>query len=388
MKVLLVSGIYPPDSGGPASYVPRIAGELAGRGHQVTVLCLGNAASSERGRGFEVHRIRRRQIWFVRVIKTVWKVYRLSGKSDVVYVNGLSSEAVLGALLAGRPTVHKVVGDYAWERAVGRGWFTGTLEEFQTHREKGKEWLFSILKAVRTLPMQHASVLITPSTYLAQLVKSWGIPEARVQVIRNSAPKGGGRGEGAGVRRKGGEGCNWTLATVCRLVPWKGVDGIIDVLRDLPHTRLVVVGDGPERTFLGECARRAGVADRVEFVGEVGAERVAECLAGADAFILNSTYEGLPHAILEAMAEGVPVIATAAGGTGEVVVHERTGLLVPIGDRSSLRAAILRLRREPGLSERLVSEAHTLVRKEYDYDSMITRTEQLLEETAEGACPV
>ncbi|MGH7551753.1 MAG: glycosyltransferase, partial [Longimicrobiales bacterium] len=105
---------------------------------------------------------------------------------------------------------------------------------------------------------------------------------------------------------------------------------------------------------------------------------VAGYLRQADAFVLNSTYEGLPHVVLEAMTAGAPVIATNAGGTGEVVEDEVTGLLVPVGDATVLRSAVERLWRDPALGSRLTSEAARRLQRHFDFDAMVDATEALL----------
>src|SRR5205823_8114129 len=141
------------------------------------------------------------------------------------------------------------------------------------------------------------------------------------------------------------------------LVPWKSVDAVIRLLPELPKTRFVIAGDGYQRAQLEMLAQSAGVADRVLFLGDVPHASVPQYLAQADAFVLNSTYEGLPHVVLEAMAAQVPVIATNAGGTGEVVEHMVTGMLVRVGDSAGLKAAINQLWEDRELGRQLVAEA-------------------------------
>ncbi len=371
MNLLLVTGIFPPDRGGPASYVPRIAEALTAAGHRVEVICLSDRMEhDDTGYRFGVLRLRRRLFWLARVVLTTFTIWRAALRSDLVYVNGLGAEAAIAAFLAGRRTVHKIVGDYAWERAVGRGWFAGTLDEYQTAR---KSVVLRALDLIRTFPLRLASQIIVPSRYLRRIVEGWSIGDGKVRVIYNSSETGPAAG---GLPLPEWRGT--TLITVCRLVWWKGVDVLIRQLPLLPDTRLVIAGDGHLRAELEALARTLGAADRVLFLGDVPHREVRNYLEQADAFVLNSTYEGLPHSVLEAMVAGVPVIATDAGGTGEVVEHNVTGLLIPIGDAEALTAAIERLRREPALGPQLAAEAARQLATRFDPAAMIADTESVL----------
>jgi glycosyltransferase involved in cell wall biosynthesis len=169
-----------------------------------------------------------------------------------------------------------------------------------------------------------------------------------------------------------------TLITVCRLAPWKGVEPLIRLLAQLQQTRLVICGSGHLRTHLEEVAERIGVAERVLFLGDVPHSSIDGYLRQADAFVLNSTYEGLPHVVLEAMAARVPVVATDAGGTSEVVEHNVTGLLVPVGDAAALQSAVEQLWSDPALCQRLVDAAAARAQTHFDFERMVAATEQTL----------
>jgi glycosyltransferase involved in cell wall biosynthesis len=373
MNVLLVTGIFPPDRGGPASYVPRIAAAFAGHGHSVEVVCLSDRVDhDDSGYPFRLHRIRRRLFWPWRIVLTTFKIWRTSLRHSLIYVNGLGAECALAGLLAGRPAVHKVVGDYAWERATGRGWFRGRLDDYQTSVKPAR---LCLLDEVRTFPLLLANHVIVPSEYLREIVSSWGVSKQKIRVIYNAVKSATVTPETSPTLPP------WngkTLVTVCRLVPWKGVDELIRLLADLPDTRLIVVGDGEIRAALEAEAQSCGVAERVWFLGSLPPDGVRWCLSQADAFVLNSTYEGLPHVVLEAMTAGVPVIASNAGGTGEVVEHNVTGLLVPVGNASALKTAIERLWREPALGRHLTTEAAKQLAARFDFDAMVNATEAAL----------
>jgi glycosyltransferase involved in cell wall biosynthesis len=373
MNLLVVTGIFPPDRGGPASYVPRIAAAFARRGHSVEVLCLSDRVDhDDSGYPFRLHRIRRGLFWPWRIVLTTFTIWRTGLRHGLIYVNGLGAECAIAALLAGRPAVHKIVGDYAWERARSRGWFRGTLDDYQASAHPGR---LRLLDWVRTFPLRLANHVIVPSDYLREIVSGWGISKEKIQVIYNAVESAAASPAiSPSLPPWNGK----TLVTVSRLVPWKGVDGLIRLLPDLPDTRLIVAGDGEMRAALKAQTQSCGVADRVQFLGSLPQDAVRHCLDQADAFVLNSTYEGLPHVVLEAMTAGVPVIATDAGGTGEVVKENVTGLLVPVGDAFALKAAIERLWREPALGRQLAEEAARQLTARFDYDAMVNATEAAL----------
>ncbi len=137
------------------------------------------------------------------------------------------------------------------------------------------------------------------------------------------------------------------LATVVVLRPGKGVEFLLQALARLAsresaaRARLLVVGDGSERADLERQAAALGLGERVRFLGTRG--DVAALLAASDAYVQPSLFEALPTSVLEAMAVGVPVVATAVGGTLELVQPGVNGLLVPPSDPAALAEALATL---------------------------------------------
>jgi glycosyltransferase involved in cell wall biosynthesis len=170
--------------------------------------------------------------------------------------------------------------------------------------------------------------------------------ERTTVVIRNGVDPGGFPvGEAHSGRPR--------LVTVGRLAAPKDAVTLVRALSALRGRSFeaVFVGDGPDRPAVEEEVRRLGLESVVELLGE--RDDVPELLATADVFVLSSHSEGLPLSILEAMATGLPVVASNVGGVSEVVVEGDTGLLVPPGDAQSLAAAIERLLEDPVLRRRL-----------------------------------
>lgn len=329
MKILIVTGIFPPDIGGPASYVPKIAAHLAGSGNEVTVLTLSETQEAK-PYPFSVVRVPRNINKAVRFVRTLVELLRHGKGCSIFYVNGLVLEARLASWLLKIPVICKIVGDTAWERARNRGWFTGTIDAYQV-ADKG--FFLKLLDAIRSIPLRSAKRILVPSRYLKRIVQGWGIPESEIDVIYNGVhiPK---IEESAGPLPP--RNAFQRIVTICRLVPWKGVDGILKTLVHLPGAELIVVGDGPLRKLLESTADQLGIANRVSFLGNLDKKSTERVLANADAFVLNSTYEGLPHVVLEALALGIPVIATDVGGTGEVIEDGKNGFLIRPGDGGEL----------------------------------------------------
>lgn len=188
--------------------------------------------------------------------------------------------------------------------------------------------------------------------------------------------------------RRAPTGLGLRLLSVGRLVPKKGIDVVLDALRILkaddgmPVT-LRVVGAGPERARLGEIARTLG-RGRVTFLGRCRPTQVRAELAAADVFVLgcrvarDGDRDGIPNALVEAMAAGVAVIASDAGGVCELVAHRRTGLLVPPDNPQALARALRQLRDDAALRDALVQRAGAEVAARFDLQENVLVLHALL----------
>ena len=148
------------------------------------------------------------------------------------------------------------------------------------------------------------------------------------------------------------------------------------IVRDaIPAVRFDIVGDGALRVELEAMARDLGLDGTVRFLGK--RRDIAELMAGFDCYMLSSVIEGMPNALLEAMALGRPVVTTSAGGSAEVVVHGESGIVVPTRDADALAQGVLRILRDPALAKRLGTEAERRVRREYDQATMLRSIDRL-----------
>ena len=150
------------------------------------------------------------------------------------------------------------------------------------------------------------------------------------------------------------------------------------VLNRIPHARFLIVGDGPRKEALEKLVREMGISDHVIFTGFV--KDIPEIYSMSDVSILSSWSEGLPQSLLQSMASGVPVVATKVGGVPEVVIHERTGLLVEPGDHEGLAESIIRLLQDNELSAGLARNAREFIISEHSLESMVEKLEGLYKE--------
>jgi glycosyltransferase involved in cell wall biosynthesis len=317
MRVLVVSGIFPPDIGGPATHTADLRLELLARGHTVEVLAPTDERSWSHDAG--VLRLPRHWPWPVRnALATAWVAIR-GRRSDVVYATGLGPPAVVGARVARRPVVLKIVGDPAWERAVRRGLTGAGFDDFQ--HEPNRSVAVRAMKSLRSWSTRHATAVVTPSEHLRGTVRAWS-DRRDVEVVPN------------GVRTPSRSGAHLPTSPglvalfAGRLVPWKRVELLIGAVARTSKTRLEIVGDGPEAAALRRCAEDQGVSERVQFLGSLPHDDVLTRMQSADVFVLASSYEGLPHVLIEALACGTPVVATRDAGTVDVIDDEVSGILV------------------------------------------------------------
>lgn len=374
LRIALPTGIFPPDIGGPASYVPGIAAALARRGHAVEVITLADDPDAGGDYPFPVNRIRRGMSRIPRMIRTVDAVAASALKADIIYANGLFIEAAVAAAWTRKPLLMKIVGDWAWERAHNRGAGGSSVEEFQS-RPQPLRW--EAVKRLRLAVTRRADRIITPSRYLLEIVAAWGVSISKIAVVYN-ALETPPEAEPASLPPFAGR----TLITVGRLISLKGVDALLELIRDRRDLRLLVVGDGPERSNWESLAKDLDVAERAIFTGSVTRGQVTAYLKAADAYVLNSLHEGLPHILLEAFAAGLPVIATASGGTKEVVEDGVNGLLIPPRRKDLLAAAVDRILSDPGLRGSLIEGGRRTLQNRFLWETMVEETEAVLAETA------
>jgi glycosyltransferase involved in cell wall biosynthesis len=201
------------------------------------------------------------------------------------------------------------------------------------------------------------------------------IAEVPIEVIPNGAAA-------REQQRPTQAGAGLRILTVSRLIARKDIDTLIRALARCRRTDLSldIVGEGPRREQLAQLAFACGVADRVRFHGFMNRTRLDAMYGRADLFVLTSEAESCSMALLEAMAAGLPLVATKVGGTVELIESGHNGLLVEAGDAEQLGTALDRLAEDPAERERFSAANRALVRERFSWRSTARQYERVFEQ--------
>jgi glycosyltransferase involved in cell wall biosynthesis len=384
MKILIASGIYPPDAGGPATYTRAIGRAFLKLGHEVNVVCYADGdwdhrQGNDEGDGaLEVHRINRWDPLVIRYWKYFLKVLECAKKSDVVYLQGPVSEGLPGmfaAIFARKPRLMKVVGDYAWEIYMQEGdkpiESKELLDKFIEHSHEGK---IGRIEMIEGWVAKRAARIIVPSVYLKNIVGRWGVPKEKMSVIYNSVspfPPTLSRKE---LRSFFEVEDKHVIFTAVRAVPWKNIDFIIRLIPKLLDKKVVFViaGEGPLYDEWKKLAKDLLVEDSVRFVGKLNRREMGEWYSAADVFVLPSGYEGFPHVIPEALAFGLRCFVSDKGGNPETrqLFPEYVTVLPYLDEFSWVNA----------LSNTQIRKEVPILPKRLYFDSMVERTIKVIEQ--------
>jgi glycosyltransferase involved in cell wall biosynthesis len=364
-KILIATGIFPPQVGGPATYSKLLVEKLPERGFEIRVQSFGGVIGYPK--------IIRHIVYFFRVL--------YSGmKCDIMYAQdpvSVGLPTLISARLLRKKFYLKIVGDYAWEQGNQRCGVRDTLDEFSTQFDKYPLFV-RLLKHIQFFVASHADRIITPSNYLKRIVSNWGVKPEKITVVYNAfhAPHVGYTKEEARaeLKRSGN-----VIITAGRLVPWKGFDTLIslmpEIVAEIPDAHLYIAGDGPDRAYLEGKIKEAKADKLATMLGRVEQADLFKEIKAADLFVLNTSYEGLSHQLLEVMALETPIVTTRAGGNVETIDDGASGILLGYNDREAIKQAILKCLTDKALTNTFIENG----RKKLDFFG----EERMLSEIAE-----
>jgi glycogen(starch) synthase len=389
MRVLMLSWEYPPVVvGGLGRHVHALAKHLHAQGHEVTVLCRHPAGTDASTHPETDHRVNG-----VRVIRVAEDPPHLQFERDLVaWTLGMGHAMIRAGLrlvdrwqadvvhahdwlvthpaitIAERAHVPLVATMHATEAGRHAGWLSHPLNQ-QVH---SVEWwlanradkLITCSSAMRTEAAQLFDLDPQPISVIHNGIepRSWRVSPARVSAARERH-----------AQRDGA-----LLLFFGRLEYEKGTHDLLAALprirRTHPGTRLVVAGEGRQLQPLVEQARKLRIRRAVDFVGHLSDRELVAALAAADVTVLPSRYEPFGIVALEAAAAGAPLVASTAGGLGEVVVDGVTGVSFSPGDSDGIAAAVRRVLDDPEAAARRAKTARGRLRTEFDWSTIAEAT--------------
>lgn len=382
-KIIIASGIFPPDLGGPATYAEKVSHELHKRNFKVIVITYGNKKTKIKDYPFPVVVISRKFSAGIRHILYFLNILKVLKSFDVIYAQNVTSAGLpsfFAAKILRKKFILKIVGDAAWERALGEGITNDNIDIFQSKQYNLKT---EILRKVQRYVAKNAYRVIVPSFFLKDIVTGWGVTKSKSYVVYNAVEYLPGvvndlpKAEAKGKIGIDGD----IILSIGRLTPWKGFCELIDIIPNIltqnPKFRLIIVGSGPLEEDLRRRIKYLRLDKFVRLVGAIEREEIPLYLKAADIFVLNSRYEGLSHVILEAMAAGTPIIATRVGGNAELLDNNNNGFLVdPYADKE-LQAKILELWGDSGLQNKFIVNSREKL-KNFNFDKMMSDTLRIL----------
>jgi glycosyltransferase involved in cell wall biosynthesis len=328
------------------------------------LISLKDGASVKQGeRSHRVFLTSRDHILPVRILANVLNIIRPFLAKKIVLVNGLFIEVLIASFFMRSRIIAKIPGDIVWERARNQGKTQSSIDDYQG-QEKGLKKVFRFLFS---WSLKRANIVLTPSLHLKTLLERWGVDARRIVLIRNSVDTNLFVPNHTILKK-------YDVITVCRLVPWKGVEELIEVCAE-KNLFLAVVGDGPSRNQLMDIATATGA--RVDFLGDCSHDQLPHLLNASRLFVLNSQYEGSPHSLIEALSVGLVSIARESTGSSEVIRDRVNGLLC--GKSRTLADAIAIALNDSELSNKLSSQARLTALTDFDREKNFNKILQVIE---------
>ena len=377
MRVLVTVGIFPPDIGGPATFVPKIAKYFQDElNYEIEILTLSDNKNSNINDDFSVKRIDRNLPIIYRWLKTIFTIYKLGKNKDLIFVNGLGTETTIANIFLKKKIIRKIVGDPVWERAYSKAKISESFDEFQV---KNYGFSISLQKKVRSFSIKKSDIVVTPSKHLKNFILNLGFKN-KIEIINNGVfiPE-----ENTNIFTN--DQINITI--VSRLVSHKNIKKIIRAISDLndPLIYLNIIGDGPELNQLQKISLESNNKDNIIFHGKLNRDDINHIFLKSDIYIQASNYEGLPHSLLEAMSYGIPVLCTPVGECKEILGNEDRGYILDLPvSKNNIKSKISEIIGEKDIANKKGERGKDFINEKYNltnsfnlYKNLFTR---LLEE--------
>ena len=376
-KILITTGLFPPDIGGPATYVNTLVKELPKHDFDIRVVTYADTKSVSKIGSVKIIKIDRKQNIIFRYLDFTAAIIKNLNWADIVYTQGPVSEGFptwLACKFKRKPYILKVVGDYAWEQYKQQGTNSNqSVEQFQKSRHEPKT---EYRKKVQELVAKGAKQIITPSNYLKGIISQWGVNEEKIKVIYNAVEippiKEGKQTLKTQLGLKGD-----IILTAGRLVRGKGYETLIEIMPELlkgnANFKLIIAGSGPEKNSLQEIINSLNLEKNVFLAGQLAKNELLKLMKASDMFVLNSEHETMSNVIIEALNVGVPIIASNRGGNPEIIKNDHNGILVDCGDKEKLILNIVKLWHNRMAANDFIINGQKIAEEKFSKHEMISK---------------
>ena len=359
MNILITVGIFPPDIGGPASFVPKISDFLIENGHNVKIICLSEVGNINTEDNFDVIRIKRSNNLPIRWIKTIYQIVKNGRRSDLIFVNGLGVESAIANLILQKQLIRKIVGDPVWERAYNQKKTAESFDEFQNNKHS---FLIELQKLLRNWSINSAEIVITPSDHLKSFVSGIGYSK-KILKINNGVNI-------TDINRANENKADINLIIISRLVVQKNINIVIEAMKllDNKNLKLSIIGEGGEFSKLENTIHDLNLQNQVQLLGKIDNNKIPQFLLTADIFIQASDYEGLPHSVLEAINYEVPILSTETGGCKDLLNDGERGFIIPMPpDKKVIAENISFIIENKAEATKRANEAKSFINKKHNF---------------------
>jgi glycosyltransferase involved in cell wall biosynthesis len=349
VKFLIVTGIYPPDIGGPATFTVAFSKWLESHGHEFRILALWDQKKVQRFTEIVFFPRSRKKIF--RFISVSWSVFKRLSNHDLLIATGLHEESAFALCLKNNKSIARIVGDPVWERAKNSNRTSLSLQDFQNSKLDLKS---KFQRRLIVWSLNRYTMVTCPSLELCELVQKWGVNRPLRYI-----PNGVKISEIAQMTKE------YDLIVVSRLVKWKNVEQVLEVAREL-NLKLLIVGDGPEMTSLQNKSKALRV--NADFLGEIQHDKIKNLVQQSKIFIQVSSYEGLSFSLLQAMEAGTPCVISNIPGNLQVAQSGKEAMIVELDNRIELRESIQNILESPDLAAHLITCARARISEFFNED--------------------
>jgi glycosyltransferase involved in cell wall biosynthesis len=419
-KLLIATGIFPPDIGGPATMLSHLAQDLTARGFEIEIITYSNSSyviPANPPAGGVIHVIRINKNNKLKYFLQMWKLAR---KVDLIYTTDTYSVGYFAYLikkLIRKKYILRFTGDSAWETARAKGWTEDYILDFNNGDTGGchpdpataGEGSRKICNKINKLKSRRNKILFNADKIIVDCEFNKKLAVTAVYPERHRYRIGGAEGsrefqeyinkitvipnavdfteeikieekEIARIKKEIGEKLQ-IIMTSCRLTPWKGMDKILEILPELKQKigafKFLIMGEGSESEKLKMKSEKLNLENDVIFLGKVPHAETYNYFKSADVFILNSQYEGTSHALLDAMSAGIPILASNVGGNPELIENGVDGFLFEYNNKKEMLFNLEKVLVDTELRKRISLAGQEKVKK-FSWDSVVEKTERIL----------